>query len=381
MSTDTEFICEVVRVTEVAPHPGADRLDIARFATADGPAAYQVVTQRGAFAPGDVAAYLGVDCVIPKGIPSLDFLFERPDGKGKEHFRLKAARLRGQYSEGLLVPVPDAVPPVVGEDVSQVWNIGYYQAPERDAGPPGEPTPPAARTWWWKFKRRLVRVQDNTMNGRMPLYGVASLRKLPLLFEHGEDVVITEKIHGSNMRFGWLDGRFVVGSRMVIKTDVRSWLARLLRVGAAPGPGWYDGDLWTDAAIMHGLAEKTKHAPGLIFYAELYGRTPSDAKIQDLTYGDEILGVRVFDVFDSRARKWLEYGDAAWEARHIPIVPHLWEGPFDLATIVRRVDTDWATSELASHIMAGVVVRAAVEGRTHVRGKWVSEAYRMRKDA
>ena len=48
------FKVEVVKISEIMPHENADRLEIASFAGM----AYQVVTAKGNFQPGDLAFYL-----------------------------------------------------------------------------------------------------------------------------------------------------------------------------------------------------------------------------------------------------------------------------------------------------------------------------------
>ena len=244
-SDTTEFICEVVRISQVNKHPGADRLDVVQFEGANGPMAYTCVTQHGAFRPGDLAGYLGVDCLIPRGGADhelFDFLFERPESKSKNVHRLRAARLRGVYSEGLLVPVAHSA--VLGQDLSERWGVQYYGAPsaedEAKAGlKPARESRESRVPWFRRLLLRLANVQDNTMNGRMPVYGVASLRKVPNLFTEGEQVLVTEKIHGANIRFGWLDGRFVVGSHRAIKTDTRAglrggWVSLALALATTP---------------------------------------------------------------------------------------------------------------------------------------------------
>lgn len=55
------FKVEVVKISSVNSHPNADRLDIA---TIEG-MAYQVVTAKGNFTPGDIAFYFPIDSVIP----------------------------------------------------------------------------------------------------------------------------------------------------------------------------------------------------------------------------------------------------------------------------------------------------------------------------
>src|SRR5690348_2791608 len=178
-ATDTEFTAEVVKVTQILPHPNADRLEIARFELkTSGECAYEVVIQKGTAKPGDVMAYFSVDCVVPTAHPDFEFLTKRPDGAGKTHFRLRAARLRGVFSQGLLVPAPSGLP--FGSACADHFGVTYHRASEPEGNGGAVPSKPKPQPF--------------------PVYGVDSLKKLPRLFDEGEPVVVTEKIHGTNFR-------------------------------------------------------------------------------------------------------------------------------------------------------------------------------------
>jgi len=178
-NADSEFACEVVRITEVKPHPNADRLEIAHFEMKDtGPAAYAVVVRKGEYSGGDLAVYVSVDAVVPLVGPESEqwkFLGERLDGKGKQVYRIRAARLRGVYSEGILVPFPSTQydDDNFGTDVSKQWRISYH-----NPGPKTGPTAPGTFTGRKTERKRLAQVKE-----MVPEYGVVSLRKAPFLFE------------------------------------------------------------------------------------------------------------------------------------------------------------------------------------------------------
>ena len=89
------FKVEVVKINSINPHPYTERLDIA---TIEG-MAYQVITAKGNFKTGDLAFYFPIDSVIPDKY--LDEFGIRPYYSKK----LRAAKLRGIFSEGLLIPV------------------------------------------------------------------------------------------------------------------------------------------------------------------------------------------------------------------------------------------------------------------------------------
>ncbi len=356
--SETEFTAEVVRITEILPHPGADRLELARFELAgSGPSAYEVVIQKGSARPGDLRAYFSVDCLLPLSHPDFAFLGTRSDGQGKTIYKLRAARLRGVFSQGLLVPAPEGAQ--FGDQVAERFGVTYYRAPEpEDRGGPTAPT-------------RKPTVQP------MPVYGVESLKKVPFLFQPGEPVVVTEKIHGTNFRFGWVrrrvlgipvGWRFVVGSHRVIKNG--------------QGRDWYGEDLWSQAAQKMGLAEATRAHRGKVFYGELYGHTYSGQRIQDLTYGRAPAagpGLAVFDVWDDAKRAFLGFWERAslLSALGFEVPPTILRGP---GWDERMLEFAEGPSQLDSEqIREGIVVES-IEGPRR-KAKFVGQGYLLRAAA
>ena len=354
--TDTEYTAEIVRVAEILPHPNADRLEIAKFELkSSGPCAYEVVTQKGTTKPGDLMAYFSVDCVLPTDHPEFKFLTTRLDGAGKTHYRLRAARLRGVFSQGLLVGAPAGA--AFGDPCADSFGVTYYRAPEPEGG-------------------GAVNVPRKPQKQPFPVYGVDSLKKLPRLFEEGEPVVVTEKIHGTNFRFGWVrrkilgipcGWKFVVGSHRVIKGDRQK--------------GFYGEDIWQDAAERMDLAKKTRDYRGYTFYGELYGHTYSGKKIQDLTYGrkpEEGPGLVVFDVRTPNG-DWLTYQERCWaltdcDLRAVPCVdPYRFFNPGirEMAEGTSRFDP--------KQIREGVVIES-LEGPRR-KAKYVGEGYLTRKES
>jgi RNA ligase (TIGR02306 family) len=356
-STDTEFTAEVVRITQVLPHPNADRLEILRFEMKGiGETAYEVVSQKGQFSVGDLATYFSVDCLLPTSHPDFAFLKGRMDGAGKEIFRLRAARLRGVFSQGLLVPCPRGLD--FGAAAAEHFGVTYYRAPEPE-GMGGGAVP---------SKRPIPQP--------FPVYGVDSLKKCPRLFEEGEPVVVTEKIHGTNFRFGWVRRRFlgipcgwkfVVGSHRVIKGDRQK--------------GFYGEDVWQDAAEKMDLARKTRDYKGYTFYGELYGYTYSGKKIQDLTYGrkpEDGPGLACFDIRKPNG-EWMTADERTWALAdcELPWPPAIaWRETF-CSTWAKNIAE--GTSYLApDQIREGVVIES-VQGPRR-KAKYVGEGYLTRKE-
>lgn len=367
MSTDTEFICEVVRVTEVLPHPDpkVERLELAHFAGPSGQMAYTCVIGKGQFKVGDLAGYMGVDCIVPKGDERFDFLFERLDGKGKDKFRVKAARIRGVYSEGFLFPVTSMS---LSTPLAELLGVVYWEKPTKDtAFPVGANKSP----------------EDRTLGGRFPIYTIDSLRKVPWLFGPNDVVEITEKIHGTNFRAGLIGGKFVVGSHRTIKTDMRGFWRRLwdrIRGVKQESAGWYAEDVYTHCAKLHGLESGMRRLrlDNHVLYGELFGVTENGAKIQDLTYDDKVMGFRLFDVWDVKRGEYLSLYEMSHIATQlgVDLVPAIasttpWPG-LDAVKALAEGKSLLAPGQ----IREGCVVRSVSDGR---RGKWVSEAYRLRK--
>lgn len=354
--TDTEFAAEVVRVTRIEPHPNADRLELARFEMKDlGETSYTVVVQKGTYRPGDCAAYFSVDCIVPTAHPDFAFLKDRLDGAGKEFYRLKAARLRGVFSQGLLVPVKGHQ---FGDQVAEHYGVTYHRPEEKTEEGNGGAAP----------KRQVKQP--------WPIYGVASLKKTPDLFAEGELVHVTEKIHGTNIRFGWVRRRFLgipVGWKFLVGSH------RVLKTGCG-GPGYYGEDVWSEAAERMGLAEKTRDFKGWLFVGELYGFTYSGKPIQDLTYGRGISsgpGLVVFDVQDPKGR-WLN----PFERKVALTIAEL-EGP---PVVASDCFGSWVPSFAEGRsfldihqIREGIVVESVSGERK--KAKYVSEGYLMRKGA
>lgn len=269
--TDTEFTAEVVAIATVRKHPGADRLEIATFSLArSGVATYEVVVGAGQFKPGNFARYFSVDCLLPLERPEFAFLKSKDHPNRKLH-RLRAARLRGVYSQGLLVPA-EAVD-VFGTRVAKSCGVGYYREEEQEASEAGYKAPRAATF--------------------APVYGVDSLKKVPNLFKPDDVVLVTEKVHGMNFRFGWLKTGFF-----------GRWK---FHVGSHRADLHPDGDsVWARVAKSENLANLTSKAKGLIFYGEVYGTTEGGKEIQQgYSYGYREPRVRVFDVRKHSGNQWL----------------------------------------------------------------------------
>lgn len=99
----------IENILNVRPHPNADRLEIATVL------GWQCVVKKGEFKPGDRAVFVAPDTILPKADWS-QFLASKsnPD----RPIRLRTAKLRGEFSQGLVLPVS------VLPEASRDWHEG-----------------------------------------------------------------------------------------------------------------------------------------------------------------------------------------------------------------------------------------------------------------
>ncbi|MCX5195148.1 RNA ligase (ATP) [Streptomyces sp. NBC_00249] len=340
----------------VHEHPNADALELAQVGL------YRAVVAKGAYRTGDFALYIPEQAVLPPELIEELGLTGRLAGSSRD--RVRAVRLRGELSQGLvcrpraLDGVDLAVAAKEGADFAEALGIVKWSPPV--------PT---------------------TMDGEveaapdlLPWVDVENLQRYPQIFEPGEPVVLTEKLHGTASLLTYVadDGRVLVSSKgfgskgLALKEDERNLYWRAVRGHGAP-----------QAAAR--LAERLG-ATRVGIFAEVYG-----SGVQDLAYGaragsaDAPPGYAVFDVsaeIDGQVR-WLDPAEVL-EDGELPLVPRLFEGPYDLERVLELASGRETVSGEGLHLREGVVIRPAAERYSPVVGgraiaKAVSPAYLTRK--
>lgn len=322
------FKVEVVPV-ELGSHPNADSLSIANVYS------YPVVVRTEDWVGKRQAAYVPVDALVPNK-PPFDFLF---DGSEKTEYRIKAKKLRGVFSQGLLVPAPEGAR--VGDDLAAYFGVQKY-----------EPTIPNS------FASDAVPPPTGVF---APEYtGIEHLRKFYSVFSPGEYVFLTEKVHGGNCRLTMVDGVLHVGSH-------RQWKLE------HPKSHWWQAATPAVRRFMEMLPERT------VAYGEVYGG------VQDLRYG---LGNSVkfclFDILCSGGR-YMDWADVQQKyGGLVDTAPLLYEGPFNLAKVMEVAERDSVLGG-KGHAMEGVVVRPLHERYSDEIGRVIlklhSQRFLLRKHA
>lgn len=125
----TRKLATIRKIDEIRPIEGADAIECAVVG------GWTVVIKRGEFKAGDLAVYLEIDSWVPTELaPFLSKgqeprVYNRVKGE-----RLRTVKLRGQISQGLLLPISVVVKIInqnyiEGEDVTDIMNIQKYEAP------------------------------------------------------------------------------------------------------------------------------------------------------------------------------------------------------------------------------------------------------------
>lgn len=89
------------QISEITPIVGADKIECAHV---DG---WTCVVKKGEFNVGDLGIYFEVDSFLPASDSRFSFLGTPTTFEGTEGYRLRTIRLRGQISQGLLLPLTD----------------------------------------------------------------------------------------------------------------------------------------------------------------------------------------------------------------------------------------------------------------------------------
>lgn len=98
---ETRKLASIRVVDAIEPIEGADAIELAVVG------GWKVVTKKGEFKPGDLAVYFEIDSFLPDGVPAWQFLIDKQSRTQNNvvGHRLRTIRLRGQISQGLILPV------------------------------------------------------------------------------------------------------------------------------------------------------------------------------------------------------------------------------------------------------------------------------------
>ena len=250
----SSLVIEVCQIKEILPHDNSDNLELCRIK------GWQCVIRKDTFTKGQKVIYFPPDTPLPKRFTDAfgvsNYCSEKPEG-----MRIRQARLRGEPSFGLVIASPDESWDV-GKDVADFYEATKYEPPV--LGKAGDILGGAPSTF--------IRYVD-----------IENLQNFPDIFKEGEEVIATEKVDGTNVRIGIIEGEWFAGShnhaRKKPETD------ELMRDNFYWSPLIQDTvkNLLADLSVTHNIA---------ILFGETYGR------VQKLRYGlPKSLAFMAFDIY------------------------------------------------------------------------------------
>lgn len=370
------FEVKVREVTQITPHPNADKLELIVIG------GYMAVVQKGIHKVGDPIVYIPEDTVF-KNLSIAEKLGVASYLTGKQKNRVKAIRLRGCLSQGIVLPKSafegkfpffnevtgkedfwtpittleeylDEIFVTCSEDIISLLELEKYEEPI-----PLEMAGEARR--WPSF---------------LPKYDMENIKRPESMnaLSEGEEVVATEKLHGTNIAVAWGPGLdegenvFVCSRNFALKESETNVYWRAVR------------DAKLDQKLQAIMDSLQQYYPTGVESLSLHGEVVG---VQDLKYGNAN-GHIAFYAFDIRVNgEFLNYDDFVFltTSNGIRKVPEVYRGPYNYETLKELAEGETLIG--GGHIKEGLVVKPVKErydiGAGRVMFKFISEAYLLRK--
>ncbi len=353
---------EVLEIKEIRTHPNADKLGLVDIYD------YSSCVQLSAWKVGDLAAWVPPDSEVDVSRPEFAFLAPKAkDGK----VRIRTEKLRGYVSYGLLVPAPAGSK--VGDNIADKLGVEHWQ-PAIEAShflTGGEATKPPS--------------------GIYPKYDVdAFLKWGRMVYIDGEQVAVTEKIHGASSKYLFKDGELFCGSRDEWKreyptkpTATMEELIAHFKTGKEPEKAQEKAERamvkiqnwqpkknlwWIVLENTPAIREFCVANPNHTLYGEAYGM------VKGWDFGCK--GKHTFACFDilKPDGTWMDFPDflATCNKYEIPHVPVIEENmAFDFDKLIVMANRNSQMRDFTHHIAEGIVV-------TPVKERWDERVGRVK---
>lgn len=382
-----EFTVEIVRISEpVEHHPNADRLSLVKVG---GYTCISAKLEDGShrYKQGDLVAYIPEAAVLPVWLLKRMGFWDESRGcgtlSGSQKNRVKAIRLRGIFSQGILHPIEqewtrdphieslpyeiagirgenDVYEPVwCGDDVAGFLGITKYEP---------------------KLPQNMTGVMGALYNVTLK-YDFDSVQKKTALFEPGEDVVAHEKIHGTNIQIGYVPGLYPEENDLYVTSKGLGARGFNLKNTPENAGNLYVGVL--NRLIEQGVTERMKllsHIHGgkpVRLFGEVFGQG-----IQDLGYGQATPRLMIFDILVGTEYLLPAVLKDTCRMLGVEMVPELYAGPYHPERLIQVRDGK-TTIGGGGHIREGIVIKAVTNDFNPRHGrkiaKWVSPDYLLRK--
>jgi len=385
-----EFEVNVVRIDDVVEHPDADRLTIVKIG------GYNCIANKKEdgswrYQKDDLVVYIPEQALVPEWLLKKMGFWDEEKGKGglagSRGDRVKAIKLRGIFSQGILMPViieteddyhfvtvqgsdqryiiaegKNAFEEAIGVDVSDLLGVTKYEPPI--------PASMSGKVW--------------NASGKTLKYDIENIQRYPNVFKEDECVSVTEKLHGTWCCYGFYPNEDssavkVVSSKglsargLAFEMDEENMTKNLYLQVLERSRDEQGFDL------LERLINLSDRAEPIYLLGEVFGRG-----VQDLVYGTSMPEFRLFDVYVGKPGqgRYLDPIDLHFLANSLKIetVPILYSGPFSMEKMTEiRDGKDFS----GSNIREGIVIRPKEERQDDTIGrvqlKFVSPKYLLRK--
>lgn len=357
----------------VIPHPNADRLELAVVGL------FHAVVMKGQFQTGDEALYIPEQAILPAQL--IETLGLTGKLAGPEKNRVQPVRLRGEVSQGVVTSVgilPEGTPGDL-DDYAEVLGITKF-----------EPVVPE------HFKGTVIAAADLT-----PWFDIENVKRYPDVFQPGEIVHVTEKVHGINVGYTFLNpgsedekvfatSKGLGAQRLALAEDEENIYWRAYHQNDVKG--FAHSTAAKFAELNGGAGQDGEFTPAVITKVAVFGEV-FGAGVQDLHYGRTSLtpGFVVFDVHityvgaDGFTREhWVDPQVVAMDAvkAGLDTVPVIFEGEYDLQKVTELATGKEQVSGKELHLREGVIVRSLNRGDYWTGSqkivKFISDAYLLR---
>lgn len=353
----SSFEVLIRQIDDVIDHPNADRLSICKIL------GYEAITAKNEdgthrFAKGEAIVYVPEAAVVPESmLKRFGYWNEEKDTgmlAGKRGDRVKAIRLRGVLSQGLVWPLENGaidlrntpegytgtdgafcpyMPVTIGDDVAAVFGITKYEPPV-PAGMGGE----VASVYEFAFD-----------------FDIENEQNFPSFLD-GDEVEATEKLHGTCSRIAFRPN--VSHDEMFGSTGCVAIASKGL---GAKGLMFKNNEknatnLYVSTFVGLGLVEKIEElgrelGQSIDLFGEIFG-----PGVQDLHYGQKSRVFRAFDIAING--RYLDGDEKAvfFERLGVERVPVLYRGPWDRDALLAV--RDGKTTFGQANVREGIVVTA-----------------------
>lgn len=366
---NNDSVAFIAKIKEIYPIPNADNIELVKIN------GWTSVVQKGIHKIDDLVLCLTTDAVIPEELGTkwgvINYL-----RKGN---RVRTVRLKGSYSECILIPKCDIFINSEdkynsnmiseGDDLMKLSGIYKYEPPIREEQLPGG---------------KKIRFSQNP-NFHV-YYKFPNAKNVPNMFNESDQVVVTRKIHGSNARYGIVKKtkisvldhlkkffgfkfayyEYVYGSHNVQKAD--------------DSEGYYATNHWKEVDHKYDIKGKLWQLfkdqidhldkfENIIIYGEIYGKGIQGDKYN---YGLDHVDLVLFDVEIDGKYMDNSYKLHLFSKLNIFPVETLYTGPYN-SQLLTKWNNDLMENEIPHE---GVVISCPSGDRSKIM-KVVSPLYTM----